>query len=79
MSNPVVIVTAAKGTEDTTSNDVFSGMLTAQESYGQITWTSIRPFVARGRTLANVRIVVVDIDNASAHDAVHAAAWVVTG
>lgn len=72
-------VIAIEGTDIT----VLDGMIEAQNVIGRsITWTDLSMVVARGTyswvvsgDLAEERVVVVDLDNASVKEAVDACLW----
>lgn len=75
-----ITITTRFSTTDALADDVLGGMIEAQNTFGQITWTDLRTDQARGKfTNADgdqVRMVIGNLDDLTARDAFDIASWV---
>ncbi|QGH80088.1 hypothetical protein SEA_NHAGOS_77 [Gordonia phage NHagos] len=77
-----ITIVRASGAFEAKATDVLSGMIEAQNEYGQVTWTTITEGVSYGRfpvpgsSLTEwKRVAVADLDTLDARAAFDLAAW----
>ncbi|UJE15734.1 hypothetical protein SEA_LIGMA_81 [Gordonia phage Ligma] len=76
----MISITTKFGTTDALADDMFAGLLEAADTFGQVTWTKIGAHQARGTFTGTdggpIRLVVADLDDISARQALDIASWV---
>lgn len=72
----IVYIAPGKVVEvDPRGTTVLDGMVEAQDDYGQITWTTVRPTTCFGHAAAE-RVAVFDLSSADGLDVIHVTYWV---